>query len=109
MSVYKIKKGTAIPSLRAVIKDSAGTPINLTGTTVTFRMRLASGPAGVYAVNRVMAFTTNGSDGSVEIFFTALETAVVGSYMGEFVINWAGSLQIVPNDDYAQIAIVETL
>lgn len=110
MTDFYIKKGDTLPKLALVLKDAADDPIDVsTADSVTFRMRKVNSgqPAGVYKVNAEMDLTTDGTDGAVELAFTALQTDDPGIYKGEVLIDWGGGdVQTIPNDSFINVNVL---
>jgi hypothetical protein len=110
MTTFTIKKGDTLPILAVVLKDGAGTPVDVsTASAKTFRMRKADASAHVRTVDRACAFTTDGSNGAVQIALTADETAIPGDYFGEFAITIGSDIQTFPSDSYIAIKVVDAL
>lgn len=107
---FKIKKGDTLPILAAVLKDGAGDPLNVSTATVTFRMRKDDATPGTRKVNREVDFTTDGSDGAVEIQLTAEESGQVGQFLGEFLVDFGGGdVQTIPSDDFVRVTITDVI
>jgi hypothetical protein len=112
---FTIKRGDTLPVLAAVLTDGNDDPIDVSGAdAVTFRMRREDGAQGTRMVDKAVDFTTDGSDGAVEVTFTEDETTVDGTpenqpvnCIGEFVIDWGGGdIQTVPADDYVRVKLI---
>ena len=81
-----------------------GAPINLTGATVTFKMRLVSGGMALVKTAAVVGDPTLGV---VQYSFVGTDLANPGSYYVEWLITFAdGHLLTVPDDSYAQINVI---
>lgn len=108
MSSFSIKKGDTLPILAVVLKDGAGSPIDVsTASSKKFRMRKADASAHVLKVNRDCDFTTDGSNGAVQIALTADDTDTPGDYLGEFVIVIGSDVQTFPSDSYIPVKVVD--
>jgi len=110
MSTFTIKKGDTLPILAVVLKDGAGTPIDVsTASSKTFRMRKSDANPHVLKVNKAAAFTTDGSDGAVQVALSASDTDTPGDYLGEFVIVIGSDTQTFPSADYINIKVVDVV
>ena len=106
MQTYKIKKGDTSPALTATLTYPwpSGTAVDLTGATVSFNMgnltdytSYTSGPAVI----------TGSTTGDCKFDWTTTSTAAVGTYWGEFEINWTGSRMTVPTNHNLKIEVFE--
>lgn len=88
MADYAIKQGDTLPPLIATLLQGIGTPQDLTGCTVTFRMETL---AGQTIVNEG-ACTIVGlpTAGTVQYAWGPTDTAAAGLYEGEFHVTFAG-------------------
>ena len=107
MPDFFVKRGDLLPKLKAVLRDATGAAINLTGTTVTFRMRLvgSSGPAKVER----SASITSATGGEVEFTWQPADTDTVGVFFAEWIVNFGTSKQTHPNNGYITVEVVERL
>lgn len=101
-----MKRGDRIPVLRAALKGSDGAALNLTGATVTFRMRSVLG--GALKVN-ASAVVLEAETGIVQYSWGATDTDTVGTFDGEFAVSIAGLVETVPNSGFVTIEIGERL
>ena len=92
MTVY-MKKGDRLPLLQAELTDASGTPLNLTGATVTFKMRSRNGT--VLKVNAA-ASVISAELGVVQYAWGATDTDTEGSFDAEFVASFGGLPMTVP-------------
>lgn len=106
-SIFNIKQGDTRPLLKAVLEDGNGDPLDVSGASgISFRMRKADGTPHSYKVSKAAALTTDGTDGAVEVTFTAVETNEDGEFYGEFVINWGSSnFQTMPSEGYITVFV----
>lgn len=103
MADFYIKKGDTLPRLGATLKSVAGTPINLTGATVTFKMRPSGG--GTTKVS-APATIVNATAGTVEYAWQTADTDTAGNFEAEWIVDFgSGLLQRVPNSTFFSIAI----
>lgn len=82
--------GDQQPSLPAIVKDSAGNVINLTGyTSVTFAMRQAFDTANKW---KTVGVIVNAAAGSVryDLGSSDLATLVPGVYVGQWILADSG-------------------
>ena len=108
-TVFNIKKGDTLPLLSVVLTDGAGNELDVSGAdSVSFRMRDMEAQQGVYKASGAADLVTDGTDGAVSFGFSAANTNEVGTFYGEFVIDWgSGDIQTVPNDNFLTIIVRE--
>lgn len=84
--------GNRSPAITQVI-SADGTPVNLSGATVVFRMR----PVGSsdLKVDAAAAFVTDGTDGQVKYEWAALDVDTAGNYLVWWVVTQSGETQDV--------------
>lgn len=98
-----IKRGDLEPALSVQLRYR-NQPINLTGLTVSFRMK--SRETGIVKVDSAAATVVDATTGKVKYVWTAGDTDTEGHYLGEFVINHPGSRpQTVPQCGHIAIDI----
>lgn len=96
MADFQIGQGDTAPSISSQLTQN-GTPVNLTGASVAFRMALAQ--AKVTVVNRAAVITTPAT-GVVTYNWQAADTATPGSYVFQWVVTFSdGSVETFPNGD----------
>jgi hypothetical protein len=107
---FVIKKGDLLPIITATLKDANNDPVDLTGTSVKFIMRLvgATTPkvnaAGVVDSNQV----TN--KGKVSYPWIAADTNAGGVYEAEWQVTFSGAKpETFPNDGYLVIKVMDEL
>jgi hypothetical protein len=87
------------------LKDAFGSPVNVTGATIVFSMRLK--PAGAVKVVTQAAVVVAAGTGRVRYEWTASNTDTANEYEGEFQVTYAnGKIQTFPN--YGHIPIIVT-
>jgi hypothetical protein len=107
MSTFTIKKGDTLPILAVVLKDGAGVAVDVSSaSSKKFRMARVDAPHA-YKTNRDCAFTTDGTDGAVQIALTSADTDTPGLYQGEFVITIGSDVQTFPSDGYIDIKVAD--
>lgn len=100
---FYIKQGDTAPALRATLKDPDGTAVDLTGATVKFSMRTAS---GTVLVNKQSVTLVTANAGIVEYAWQAGDTDTAGTHLGEFeVTHTDATVETFPNDSYARVIV----
>ncbi len=105
MTTTYMKQGDRLPALRMQLTDSSGAPLDLTGASVTFRMRSTGGSLKVNAAATIVDAAT----GVVQYAWAAADTDTVGGYQAEWACTFAGSTQTVPTRDYVTVVVVDAL
>ena len=104
---YIGQNDTASP-IKRDLKDAFGSPVNLTGASVKFSMRVK--PAGTVKVNGATATIVTAGTGRVQYTFTASNTDTADSYEGEFEVVFAGGeIQTYPNRGYIPIFVQDDI
>lgn len=105
---FDIKSGATGPDLLVTLMDG-DLPLNLTGATVTFRMRPIEG--GPLTINHAPAtVVAPATEGQVSYQWQAADTALPGIYEGEFVVTFlSGQTQVFPKDSYVMIEVEASL
>jgi hypothetical protein len=107
VSIFYIKENDTSPALRAVLKDSDGVSVDLTGASVRFHMRNANG--GILVVNKPATIVTAAS-GIVDYNWDAEDTTVVGQFEIEFEVTFPdGGIQTFPNQGYGTVVVADDL
>lgn len=83
-----IQEGASL-ALTLVYKDSAGTPIDISGSTSS--IDIIDNALDSVADTFAGSFTTDGTDGSFEIALTAAQVSALGFANGRYTISLAGS------------------
>jgi hypothetical protein len=100
-----IKKGDTRTAIKATLKNPSGSPVNLTGSSVTFIMV----KSGAQLVNR-SADIVDAQNGRVNFVFVAGETEVTGVVRAEFKVEYPdGSKETFPNSGYISITFEPAL
>lgn len=103
---FTIKQNDTAPSVEAVLKNSAGTAVDLTGATVNFHMKDLSGTVVVDAV----ASVTDGSGGTVQYDWNSADTDTAGTFYAEFEVEYPdGTIETFPNTGSVAVKIVKEL
>lgn len=104
---FSIKQNDTAPSLRATLLDGDGNPVNLSGSTVRFHMRLLGQTAIV--VNQ-SATLIDAANGIAQYNWVAADTDTIGSYQAEFEVTYAnGTIETFPNDGYIRVEIIDDI
>ncbi len=85
---FYIKKGDILPVLHLTLKDANGDALDLTGATVQFNYRLRF-PQGDVTTRDADIY--DASNGVIEYYWEANDTATPGLYSGEFVVLFDGT------------------
>ena len=101
-----LKRGDTRHAIRAILKDSSGSPVNLSGCSVSFHMA----PLGRFATVSRAVDIHDASAGEVWAVWSPGETDVTGVYRAEFqVVYGDGRKETFPNDGYISIQILSDL
>jgi len=104
---YIGQNDTAAPITRD-LKDAFGAPVNVTGASVRFSMRVK--PAGTVKVDAASATVVNGGIGRVRYTFSATNTNTADEYEGEFEVTFSdGSIQTFPNRGYIPVVVQDDI
>lgn len=100
-----IKQGDTRHAIQAVLKNSAGIPVDLTQASVIFTMN------GRYGNNSISRYAQQTSvDGEVWFVFDVGETDTPGIFRAEFKVEYAdGKIETFPHSGYLQINIERNL
>lgn len=106
MATFIIKQGDLKPVLSAYLTDNSGDAIDLsTAASVKFIMKARDG--GYTKVDAV-ASISDATTGAVSYEWSAGDTSVVGTFDGEFEVNWGSSkYQSFPASGYVEIIVEE--
>ena len=102
-----LKRGDTRHAIRAILKDSSGSPVDLTDCSVSFRMA----PLGRSATVSRAVDIHDALAGEVWVVFAPGETDISGGYYrAEFrVVYGDGRRETFPNDGYIKIQILSAL
>lgn len=102
---HVIKQGATQPALETQL-TAAGSPVNLTGKTVTWRMRNQETKGAVAIAGTVSVL--DAATGRVRYNFAAADTATMGVFEGEFVVaTGGGAPDIFPDEGFTVVRITE--
>ncbi len=110
---FTIKTGDTQSSIFATLENSGGTPVDIQGATVLFRMSSISGGAvivsGTATNAQVGAGTLDGSRGDVS-YAWAGPIGTADLYLAEWQVAYAtGGTQTFPNDGYSYVLVTGEL
>jgi len=98
---FIIKQNDTLPTLTAILKDPAGAAIDLSGSTVTFKMFTE-----VASKTSATATIIDASTGSVSYQWSATDTNTAGIFLGEFeVVKSSGLKETFPNSEPFRVVI----
>lgn len=101
-----IKRGDTRHAIRAVLKNTQGTPVNLSGCSVSFYMA----PLGRPPTISRQVDVHDAEAGEVWVVFAPGETDISGVYRAEFRVAYGdGRKETFPNDGYLSIQILGNL
>lgn len=104
MADFYIGQGARRPTLVVNLLDANG-PVNVTGKTVTFRMKLQDGTTAISG----SATVSNGATGEVTYSWGASDTATPGTYIAEWSVTWdTGITQTFPTDRVFTVLVRDT-
>ena len=104
--IFYVKQNDTVPPLEVFLKDAYGAPVNVTGATIKFSMRVK--PAGAVKVNAATADIVTAGAGRVKYAWAATNTDTADTYEGEFQVTFSnGGVQTFPNDGHIAIVITD--
>ena len=105
---FYIKANDTASFLTRDLKDAFGAPVNVTGASVVFSMRVK--PAGALKVTRQACAIVTAGTGRVRYEWTAANTNTADEYEGEFQVTYAnGKIQTFPNDGHIPIVVTDDI
>ena len=105
---FYIKQNDTASFITRDLKDAFGAPVNVTGATVKFSMRVK--PAGTVKVDDQDAVIVTAGTGRVRYEWTAANTNTADEYEGEFQVTYAnGKIQTFPNDGHIPIVVTDDI
>lgn len=105
---FVLKSGDNLPELDAVLLDSHGEPVDLTGATATFTWRPITGTS--LDNQTVNATVVSAADGTVKVSWTAQDLEQPGVFWGEFKVTFSGGeILSFPNDRHLRFRVVQDL
>jgi len=105
---FYIKQNDTASFITRDLKDAFGAPVNVTGATVKFSMRVK--PAGTVKVDDQDAVIVTAGTGRVRYEWTAANTNTADEYEGEFQVTYAnGKIQTFPKDGHIPIVVTDDI
>ena len=107
---FYIKQNDTASFLTRDLKDAFGAPVNVTGATVKFSMRVK--PAGTVKVDDQEEVIFTDGTGRVRYEWNSGDgdTNTADEYEGEFQVTYAnGKIQTFPNDGHIPIVITDDI
>jgi hypothetical protein len=105
---FYIKQNDTASFITRDLKDAFGAPVNVTGATVVFSMRVK--PAGTVKVDAQGCTIVTAGTGRVRYEWTAANTNTADEYEGEFQVTYAnGKIQTFPNDGHIPIVVTDDI
>jgi FlaG/FlaF family flagellin (archaellin) len=102
MAVFMVKRNDTRPYLAVVLQYSDGSPVVLTGATVTFKMKAADGSLKVNAA----AVVTDDLTGTVEYRPTVDDFDEAGRFPIEWQVTFAdGTVQTFPTKTWDYVIV----
>ena len=106
VDTFYIKQNDTVPPLEVLLKDAYGAPVNVTGATIKFSMRVK--PAGTVKVNAQTADIVTAGAGRVKYAWAAANTDTADEYEGEFQVTYSnGGIQTFPNDGFINVVVTD--
>ncbi len=94
-----VKQGDTVRRFRRRLLDGNGVPVNLTGASIDFSMRVK--PAGTVKVNLGSATVVDGGGGLVQYAQVSGDVDTADTFETEWKVTYAdGTIQRFPNDGY---------
>jgi hypothetical protein len=105
---FYIKQNDTASFITRDLKDAFGSPVNVTGSSVKFSMRVK--PAGAVKVDGEDAVIVNAGTGRVRYEWLAANTDTADEYEAEFQVTYAnGRIQTFPNDGHIPVVITDDI
>lgn len=106
MADYTLKQGDRLPVISAVLKDSAGAAVDLTGATAKLNIVDDAGTA----VSRTATISATPTDGTITYDWVADDVDVAGSFYFEYEITFPSGLkQTFPNNKHLTLEIIDDI
>lgn len=109
MADFFIGQGDTASPLTDVLRDGAGAPVDIAGATIAAKIVPLRGGAPIVdraASNEQNGDGADGTRGAVELEWVAGETDDAGSFLGQWIVTYAGGdVQTFPNTGFLLIEI----
>lgn len=103
---FSIRQNDTSPSLQALLRDADRNPIDLSGASVRFHMKVVGGPV---KVDQLMTIVDE-NNGVVQYDWVTGDTDTVGTYYVEFEVTYAdSSVETFPNKGNLTVNVVKEL
>ena len=108
-SRFEIVQNDTSPAFECILRDGFGSPVDMTGATVLFHMRLA--PGGTVKVNGgAMGAVGSAINGRQKYSWAAVDTDTAGEFEAEVQVTFAdGQIRTFPPDGYVAISIKDDI
>lgn len=107
VSIFPIKRNDTSPSIQVILLDSGDNPIDLTGSTVKFHMKVSFGAEPKISSEAEIVSPT---EGLVQYNWKTGDTDTTGTFLAEWEVTFPnGDIQTFPNDGYIYIKITKDL
>ena len=105
---FYIKANDTASFITRDLKDAFGAPVNVTGASVVFSMRVK--PAGTLKVTRQTCAIVAAGTGRVRYEWVAADTDTADEYEGEFQVTYGnGKIQTFPNDGHIPVVVTDDI
>ena len=106
-TVWYVKRNDTYGNVTEQLLDENLSPVNLTGCTVKFNMRLKTAATAKVSAS---ASIVNAATGTVQYQWQSTDTDTAGEYRAEWQVTFAsGRVQTYPNSTYNTIYILSDL
>jgi len=103
-----LKQGDTSKSIRRRLLDGNGVPVNLTGATVVFSMRVK--PAGSVKVSLGASTVVTAGAGLVQYAQSSSDVDTADVYEAEWKVSYSdGGIQRFPNDGYFDVVVTDNI
>ena len=105
---FYIKQNDTASFITRDLKDAFASPVNVTGASVVFSMRVK--PAGTMKITRQPSVVVTAGTGRVRYEWASdgSDTNTADEYEGEFQVTYGnGKIQTFPNDGHIPIVITD--
>ena len=103
-----LKQNDTADYIERTLRNAFGVPVNLTGATLVFSMRVK--PGGAAKISGAAATLVDAPAGRVRYSFTSSDSDTADEYEGEFQATFSnGDVQTFPNDGHIPIIITDDI
>ena len=105
---HYMKQGDTASIMKRTLLDAFGSPVNLTGASLRFSMRVK--PGGSTKISAVLATIANAGLGEVQYSFSATDTNTADEFESEWQVSYTdGTVQTFPNDGYTPVIVTDDI